>query len=183
MDIISLTKDQVTSLYPHMKEAFPADELKPLSRILAGMDKGTYECKGLTDHGDMVGYAVFVRTGDHMLFDYLSVLPMYRNQGMGGIFLKMLDDYFASADSVIVEVEDPAYAENEADQHLQQRRKQFYERNGFVNTGVSTLCFGVHYLLLMHHAHILDAETVKQLYLDHYQAMLPKLMFRRFIQV
>lgn len=184
MEIIHLTDAQLTALYPCLKEAFPPDELKPLSRMLSARRQNAYDCLGLTAQDELVGYALFVRTGRHVLLDYFSVLPAHRNHGVGAAFLQLLSDYFLSAESVLVEVEDPAYAQSEQDRQLQQRRLDFYLRNGFVSTGVQALVFGVQYLLLTYGAHpAISPDEVKALYRSHYRAMLPATMYKCFIRV
>ena len=178
-----LNREQLISLYPEVKRAFPADERKSLHWLLRSYDAGTYDCFGLTAEDGLRGYAYFFRTGSHALLDYFCILPAWRDQGLGGTFLALLADYFRTVDSVLAEVEDPAFAENDADRGLQERRIAFYLRNGFTDSGVSVLVFGVHYLLLYRAGAPLTEDAVRGIYRQHYQAMLPPAMFHRHVRI
>ena len=183
MTIERLGREQLISLYPEVKRAFPADERKSLRWLLRSYDDGTYDCFGLFEEHEVRGYAYFYRTGRHALLDYFSVLPAWRDEGFGGEFLTLLADYFGTLDSVLAEVEDPAFAEDDADRALRERRVGFYLRNGFTDAGVTVLVFGVRYRLLCSAAAPLTADEARSVYRQHYQAMLPPAMFHRHISI
>lgn len=184
MKIVPLNESQVARLYPCLEEAFPPDELKPLYRILLSMKQDAYDALGLMEEDKLLGYAFFVKTKQHVLLDYFSVLPEFRGQGIGAAFLQLLSAYCRAAESVLVEVEDPAYAETQPQHQMQQRRLTFYLRNGFFSTGVQVFVFGVHYLLLGCHAEDThDPERIKALYRAHYRAMLPANLYERNIHI
>lgn len=184
MEVIRLTPIQVMQLYPFMEKDFPADELKPLSRILSAMENGTYECLGMRSNGKLIGYAYFVRTGNQYLLDYLAVNDKNKNRGIGSQFLRMLVPHLSSADSIIGEVEDPAFAADKDEYLLQTRRLQFYMRNGFRPTGVQVYVFGVHYLLIeMEHGKAHTDQEIRELYRQHYLAMLPEEMYRENVRI
>lgn len=197
--IVKLNKEQVIEVYQkHMLHDFPSSELKPLKLILRGMDKGNYECLGLMQTDTLLGYAVFVRLHNDYLFDYLAIVEEYRNQKYGSAFLKAIAEYYAEADSVIGEVEDPECAKNDNLRMLQERRYQFYLRNGYVDTGVRVKLFGVDFCVIklaksncdnkvdfqvmsndggksnQQENHIQDIE---KLYLSHYKAILPRFLY------
>lgn len=178
--LIPLSCDQVSVLYPTFRESFPTDELKPLERILADMARGRYHCMGLTKENQLLGAAYFVRTEQHLLLDYLLILPSYRNQGLGSAFLHLLTNRFSEADSVLVEVDDPAYTLD----LIAARRLRFYLRNGFISTGVQAYVFGVHYLILRFaDEHSPSAETVKEIYSGHYHAQLSRRMYEQNVKI
>ena len=78
-----------------MKIDFPPSELKPLSMIYDAIERGIYECLGLMDGTDIVGYAYLIRKGDDYLIDYLAVCPDRRNAGLGSEMLRLLGEYLA----------------------------------------------------------------------------------------
>lgn len=185
MEIRTLNTEQVRTVYrSHVVRDFPRIERKPLRRIVEAMEEGTYECLGLYDAEEFLAYAFFVRHGKNYLFDYYAVLPQKRDRGIGSRFLQSLLTHFASAESLIGEIEDPAYAETEAERELRERRKRFYLRNGFRETGVSVKAFGVWYLLIeAGSGEPKSADEVREQYLEHYRLMLPEYFFRKYISV
>lgn len=80
--------------------------------------------------------------------DYLAIDPDHRNSGAGTRLLQLLADHLAGDGSVLIEVEDPAYAINEDDMSLRNRRLYFYLRNGCKDTMTRVKCFGVEFILL-----------------------------------
>lgn len=185
-----LTKQQMETVYnSHMRKDFPDNERKPLAMILEGMDKGTYECLGLFNSTPdleneptvddwekyLLGYAIFVSQDKDYLFDYLAVTDGNRQNGAGTVFLEKLAEYYGEAHSVIGEVEDPDCSENEQERILQTRRYDFYMRNGYVDTGVRVILFGVHYRVIELKLNETHTESrIKELYKKHYKAMLTK---------
>lgn len=157
-----------------MLKDFPASERKPLSMIMKGVRKGTYECLGFREGKALLGYAFFHKTGKNYLFDYLAVVPGKRNQGIGGAFLKELTSYYKRVGSVIGEVEDPDCAETEEERILQKRRYEFYMRNGYVDTGIRVHLFGVHYRVIkMQNGKGQTKQELVSIYKKHYMSFLP----------
>ena len=181
MQLNRLNKEQVEEIFKTiMKEDFPADEIKPLEAILKGIDKGIYEPFGLFDDSKLVGYAFFVKLGSDYLLDYLAVLSDMRNKGVGSTAVMLIADHLKDADNVIVEVEDPDYAEGVSEKDLQTRRYYFYLRNGCTDTGLRVKCFGVPFRILrMGHRKNENYEMLWELYQEFYRVMLPKEMFEK----
>ena len=189
MQISLLSREQITEIYnTKMKYDFPPMELKPLQRILDAYDKNLYECYALLKDSDssdeILGYAFFVKMVNHYLFDYFAVTKDKRNGGLGSIFLGLLKQKFADSDSVIGEVEDPDYAENEEDRDLQTRRLNFYLRNGYINTGIKVVMFDVDYIVLeMDLGKNHDQNAIAELYEAHYKAMLPEEIYKEKVKI
>ena len=162
---------------------FPEDELKPLWAILNAMDQGKYECLGLFDGESMIGYTFLVKLGKDYLVDYLSVYPDKRNSGAGGVMVNLLTEYLRDADNIIVEVENPEYAENEDQKELQSRRLAFYYRNGCSDTGLKVKTFGVPFIILrMGESSCNDLDALWELYQSFYREVLPKEMFEKSVK-
>ena len=84
MNVKILTKQQVEFIYKtSMMFDFPDDERKPLSMILEAMDKGVYECLGLMEEEEILGYAFFYKMDKDYLFDFLAMTRDNRNKGYG----------------------------------------------------------------------------------------------------
>lgn len=179
MELITLDKDRVASLYEErMVHDFKKDELKPLKTILKAIDDRIYECLGLSDGERLLGYTFLVKQGKRYLVDYLAVCPEERDKGRGTTILKLLRDHVTDAEMMIIEVEDPLYAESSEEKEIQERRISFYFRNGCVDTGVRVRCFGEPFIIIrLGEKGSLDRDTVWEAYQSFYRAVLPKKMF------
>lgn len=183
MTIVQLTKDRVADIYQtHLCQDFPPDERKTLDILLKTMDAGKYECYALTEN-ELLGYAFFVKLGTDYLLDYLAIVRGKRDLGLGSVFLEKLFHQLKNADSMIVEVEEPSSGKNEAEQTLRSRRKAFYLRNGFSDTNVNAEVFGVNFRLLEPSNKPHSQEEIKELYLRHYQAVLPPKVFETQVKI
>ena len=181
MRLQKLSLDQVRLIYnERMLVDFPDNERKPLNMIVKALSQGSYECLGLFDDQRLVGYAFLVKRENDYLVDYLAVYPEQRNKGMGGKLLHLLGESFCNADNIIIEVEDPDDAEEEAEKKTRIRRKSFYMRNGCQDTGLKVECFGVIYLLLTLGS--TSCGNLLELYLSFYRKMLPKAMFEKNVR-
>lgn len=185
MKVIELSKSQVRELYEKsMMVDFPEDERKPLSMIEDGMDNGVYECLGLSEDGEILGYTFFIRMGNDYLFDYFAILEKYRNRGVGSFMLQEIAKHYAGADSVIGEVEDFTLAKSEEERILQKRRYQFYLRNGYVDTTVRAKMFGVDFIIIeMGGLKKHTREEIMELYERQYRTFLPKGMYEKMIVI
>ncbi len=182
--MVKLTESQVKEIYQkHMIHDFPDKERKPLSMILKALRKGEYECYGAQENGKLYGYAFFVKCAPDYLLDYFAVFPAMRCKGMGSIFLKQLSEHFKNT-TVIIEVENPLCAENEAERDTRRRRILFYLRNGCRDSLVTAKLFKVEYrlLLLSDEKHI-DQNEVKEVYRKIYRSILPSFLYRTMLKI
>jgi len=143
MHMLKLEPEGLAAVYQqHLLRDFPPIEQKPLPLLLELCQAGRYCGYGFYEGRQLLGYAFFALPSHQrdILLDYLAVVPQLRNQGLGSQFLAMIvtelgDRYRA----LLLEVEDPAYGEDEADQELRRRRIGFYLRNGMELRGLK--CF------------------------------------------
>lgn len=181
----SLSILQVCQIYlAHVTQDFPPEERKPLHIILRAIHRKQYECYGWMNGKKLLGYAFFVTTGNHRLLDYFAVVPALRGQGVGSAFCRAIADSFSDAQSILAEVENPDSAETEEEAKMQNRRLQFYLRNGFADTGIHAETFGVDYRILevprtLPHT---PAE-IRRIYHAHYRASLPDAVFQKMVIV
>jgi GNAT superfamily N-acetyltransferase len=162
---------------------FPKDELKPLGVILDAIDSGRYECLGLFDGDNMIGYVFLVKLNKDYLVDYLAIYPDKRNAGAGSVMVNRLADYLKDADNIIVEVENPDYADDEDQEDLQSRRLSFYLRNGCSDTGLRAKTFDVPFRVLsMGEGSCNDVDALWELYESFNKEVLPNEMFEKNIK-
>ena len=158
---------------------FPPMELKPLEMMRVSWEMESYDCYGLFEREEILGYAFFLRKGRKYLLDYYAIDEKYRGTGLGSGFLRQLAEYMEEADCVIIEVENPASAKDEEARKHMQRRLHFYLRNGCRETGVTSILFGVNYRLLEiagRGAH--GKEELRAAYTEIYQSILPERFFQ-----
>lgn len=180
-EFLRLNDKQIEYVYNNfMKKDFPPDELKPLSFIKKAINENIYTCYGLFCERIITGYLFLekLKDTDDYLVDYLAVVPEYRNKGLGSEILKLLIEKLPDAKSILVEVEDPDYAENEDDRILQTRRYGFYIRNGFKDTSLRAKCYGVPFRIIETGKNLMHTkEETEKLYRMHYKAMWPRKMY------
>lgn len=176
-----LSNNQIEKIYfERMVEDFPPNELKPLAMINKLVSEGRYDCYGLFETEEIIGYIFLNRLEGRQdyLIDYLATIPSRRNSGLGAVIIELLAEKISDADSIIGEVENPLYAPNESNKELQTRRLNFYMRNGFIDTKVRVTCFGVPFIIIELVKKMGKSENeIKELYKQHYKAMLPKALY------
>ena len=186
MTVEILTLPEIRDVYRNQLEYdFPADERKPLGRIEASLKKGQYICYGLKDGTGILAYAFFVVIENQYLFDYFAVREELRGTGIGSRFLKELfSNHLKSASCILLEVDDPAAADNDKEKAVRDRRIRFYLKNGLRNTGAKANTFGVDFLILELPAgspH--SAEEAGQIYSLIYRSILPKRIYSHMVHI
>ena len=162
---------------------FPKAELKPLKYIIDAVNSGIYECLGLYENEECIGYTFLVKQGTSYLIDYIAIYSDKRNNGAGSELLRLLNEHLAEADIVICEVEDPDYATDDTAKDLQTRRLGFYLRNGCVDTGLRVKCFGVPFVILsLGKNNGGRPDQLWDIYNSYYRAVLPKEMYEKNIE-
>ena len=140
---------QVEALYnTRLKKDFVRNERKPLISMRRSWEKNAYDCYGLYDGEEILGYAFFVRLGNSALLDYLAIAEEHRGEGLGTVFLRQLSACLRETDCVLVEVEDPEKAGDGETRLQRERRRQFYLRGGWRETGLCSVLFGSDYRIL-----------------------------------
>jgi len=140
---------ELKEIYGWMQKQFHAGELKSLERLYVLEAEGVYESYGLWRGDALIAYALLGHTKDrkYYMLDYYAVLPEYQNAGWGGRCLAMLRENLPS-DAMMLEVEDPDFAPDEAELAHFRRRIRFYEHNGCVPTKIKVKLFGFDYAIM-----------------------------------
>jgi len=184
MKLRKLRSAEITTIYQEwLVHDFIKDELKKLPVILKAVEDGVYECLGLFDDSEIIGYTFLVKQGMNFLVDYLAVFPKYRNKGLGSEIIKLLREYMSGAGLIILEVEDPAYTKERDLKELQTRRIGFYERNGCIDTGLRVRCFGVPFIILvLENSSIRSKEKLWEMYRSFYGAVFSRNIVEKNIE-
>ena len=184
MRLAALTSAERRQIYnEHMKEDFPASELKTLEMIEQGITKGYYQFLGLKKRDEIIGYACLITAGDTCLVDYLAVISGQRSRGAGSELLRLLGDYLQDREFVLVEVENPRSGNDEAERALRKRRMAFYLCGGLQDTGVDVRCFGVDFRILKApRRKPQERADIIRRYQAVYRMILPEELFRNNIR-
>ena len=166
---------QVEALYEErLKKDFVRSELRPLSSMRRSWERSAYDCYGLFDGDEILGYAFFVRLGNNYLLDYLAIAEERRDEGLGSAFLRRLADGMKEANCMVVEVEDPDRAGDAESRAIRERRLQFYLRNGYRDTELRSVVFGVAYRILeVPTAGTHPTGELREVYRELYRSILP----------
>ena len=135
------------------RSAFPRAERIPL-RFLMSQDSSS-TLNACYDGNTFCGFYSTLTFGDitHILF--LAVDDTLRNCGYGSTFLELISHRYPQ-NRIILDIE----AEDSAAQNHEQRirRKAFYERNGYTESGIKYRWRGVPYKILIKNGTITEAE-------------------------
>ena len=170
--------------HKRLKKDFAADELRPLGSIKHSWDLNAYECYGLFDGHEAVGYAFFVHNGRHCLLDFFAISEELRGKGLGSYFLHQLNDKIKETDCILVEVENPDAVKDRDARRKRESRLQFYLRNGFQKTELTSILFGVNYRILEKPLEISrTTEELSLVYTEMYRSILPALFFHTKLRI
>lgn len=161
MELRELTAEGLTEIYyEYMTTDFPADELKPLERILYTMKTGICCAYGIYEQNaaqeELRGYAIFIvpEGRRYGLLDYLAVRREYRGMGVGHGFFERVGDVLAARypalEGFFIESENIEFAADEGERRTREKRISFYRHNGCVMTTLGARLFGVDYSVLVY---------------------------------
>ncbi len=148
------------------RSAFPREERKPFAIIRGMCRRGKTDVWVLRMDGRFAGFAATVNGDGMILLDYLAVTRELSGRGVGSAALQALAAAY-EGQGLFVEIE-CADLPGE-DQPLRMRRRDFYERAGFVPCGTSASVFGVP-MELLGRGCCLDFEAYRRFYCMHYSA-------------
>lgn len=148
-----LHQEEISHIYKtYMSQDFPAQELKPLGRILKSMEQGYGFSLGIYKEQELMGYAVFIVTKDCALLDYFAVVEANRGKGVGHEAFRLLKAYFEEnlpeINGIYIEAERINKARNEKERTVRSRRIAFYQSCGCEMTELESRLFGVDYSIL-----------------------------------
>lgn len=140
-------------------EAFPPKEyLAPteLVRMAAG---GNLDFSALLDKDTFVGFMVTMQYKEMVYLFFLAISPLYRSKGYGSRAIEALKARYPGKTQV-VDFEAPNDLADNAAQRIKRRR--FYQKNGYCETGLFVTYYGVTYEVFCTDEQF-DAVTFKEL--------------------
>ncbi len=119
-----------------------------------------------------MGYAFFMTNEEIVLLDYFAILKDKRMGGYGSKSLKLISEYFENKyDVLVLESEDPAFANDEVDKETRERRISFYKRNNFEVANIEAKVYTVEFVIFTKNNKVKDDEIVAKLLYNLYVAM------------
>lgn len=187
MDKLKLKRASITDLfavYPNYRHDFPKSERKPIFMILANVIKGKSDIFVLHDGSGRKAYSITLTDSadNAVLVDYLAVMSKYRSGGFGSAMLKKLGEYYCDKSGLIVEIENPETADTEEETLIRNRRRKFYEKNGFVMKPLKLNFFGVDMKMMYLKIKSEPSDFIKTAE-DIYIRSLGEKCYRRFIRL
>lgn len=113
-------------------EAFPPNERLEFDRIFDFADRENVDFLGIYDNALPVGFILFLKNSECGYVYFFAIDKNSRSKGYGGAALKKLAETYPELQIILDFEEIDPNAEN-AEQRL--KRKSFYLRNGFCETG------------------------------------------------
>lgn len=133
-------KQDEKRIYELYCASFPRMERKPFSRICRNCRNGKMAMWVIKEHTEFLGFFVCAVYEEMVLIDYFAVMPSKRGRGVGSQALKLLADIYPEQ-YIFLEIEPENEKASNALQRI--RRKKFYLRCGFQETGILWDMYGV----------------------------------------
>jgi len=131
--IISKRSCDYKEIVSFMKRIFPKEELIPMWLLNIISRKKNYQFSAFYDNGLFIGILFTIETEDLLFIFYLAVNDSIHSKGYGSKLLQIVFERYKSKPiTLFIETLDPLAA----NYHQRVKRFAFYERNGFVNTGI-----------------------------------------------
>lgn len=185
MKLKCMDKAQLRRAYEmDLREAFPPEELKPLSAMEDLLAKGLYDPLCLVEEdGTVLGYALLWRheDGRYILIDYLCVPARMRNRGIGAKILAAMGDYYPPETIFLLESEAPTG--DAAQDAMIHRRLGFYQRCGARLLGYDCALFGVHFKDLCIARSLPEEREILQKHQEIYRAQFTPERYEQYIQI
>ncbi|MGY3765200.1 GNAT family N-acetyltransferase [Vagococcus vulneris] len=160
----------------HMIYDFPADELKTLAMYERLFMEDVYTCYVYEKEQKLLGYACFVwKNQQYQLLDYFAVNRNFRGSGVGSEMLSWIQSK-PIADVIILECEDPDFADSEQEKKVREDRIRFYLKNGAVNTGFKLCVHHVEFVVLILPIKVTSEFNLEDYLFSIYHMINPKLL-------
>jgi len=133
---------QVKALY---ESAFPANERIPIKHLLD--DKIKREFWAFFDGDLFCGFSNSITHGSITNIIYFAVVPELRSRGYGSKILQAIREQHPDT-RIVVDIEVEEDSKDAEELERRNRRREFYQRNGFDASPVDYVWQGEHYRLL-----------------------------------
>ena len=133
--------------YEHLFHDFPPAERRPLYKIFRLMALDRYDFWVMRDGKELFAYGAVARVDGDVMLDYLAVCRGKRDQGHGSRMLALLEQEYAGK-AIFLEAEDPDAPCSGEERQIRLDRLRFYQRAGFLDSGVRCDVYGVDFVIL-----------------------------------
>lgn len=135
--------------YPRLErlneEAFPPAERIPFHKLADLAARGQIHLKALYEDGNLLGFYAVLVYGRTTYLLFLAIEASLRGQGYGTRALAYLKQEYRVCQLVLdIELED----EEAPNQAQRRRRKEFYQTNGYRESGLCLSCYGMDFEVL-----------------------------------
>ena len=152
--------------------AFPKIERHTLKELFSASSEGKAEFLQFTEDGRFIGLAYMIVRGSVAFLLYLAVDDGRRNRGYGAAMLRAIRERYEGKDVVLL-IE--SLHEKCDNMSIRVRRKGFYLRNGFRDTGlIQTSCGGEADYDILH--------TEEQFSMESYRYLLAHYPFKSYLE-
>lgn len=141
------------------KEAFPPEEYLAPTKLVEMASKDEVSFLALSHNGSFVGFTVIKLYGSLAYLFFLAIAPARRSQGYGAAAIATLKSLYPDRKHV---VDFEMIDENAPNLQQRIKRKAFYLKNGYRETGLFLPYLGVDYEVTCMEEE-LDAEEFKEM--------------------
>ena len=134
-------------VYKYYLAIFPDDERKPLELLQYSYEKHYTRIIEILYKNEIIGFMILNKVKDigYAVLDYLAILPQYRNNKFGTKALQMLLEQEKESRGIFIEIEKVGLGKDTEENLLREKRKNFYEKEGFRKLNFELFLFGVVY--------------------------------------
>lgn len=142
------------------KEAFPPEEYLSPDELVKMSEAENFDFYSLSDEGKFVGFMVAQTFKNLCYLFFLAIDSSCRGKGYGSLAIKTLKSLYPEKTQVVdFEMIDESSSNNEQ----RKKRKSFYLKNGYKETGLFLSYLGVDYEVMCDNDSKFDEEEFKQM--------------------
>lgn len=132
--LIKLSADSadISKLTDLNNEAFPENERVPVEEMFEFSEVSGTDILGIYAENEFSGFIIVRKSEKCAYIAYFAICAEKRSQGIGSATLRLLPDYYPNC-QIVVDFETLDETSNNNPQRI--RRRNFYYRNGFYETG------------------------------------------------
>ena len=145
MDVSTANSLDMVFVLELYQKAFPKEERKSFALIERKAAMGSMEILVLRENGKRCGLAITAIGQDIVLLDYFAISPEYQGQGLGSDALFLLRELYRDK-QFFMEIEE--LDETQPNFRERVRIKNFFLRNGMLETGIRIELFHINMELL-----------------------------------
>lgn len=159
MNLTAIGKADFKNMKNLYFEAFPRNERKPFSMIMKNHRKEISDIFVLKNNEDLfLGFIITVKYMDLIMVDYLAIASNARGTGAGTEILHFIEEYYKGK-RILLLIEQP---DESAENNIERlKRKNFYLKNGYHDTGIVVVEFGITLEILAYGGKICEEDYLK----------------------